>query len=155
MEQKIKRVYVDTSAVLGNFDIDETRRQETDVFWNAVRSGEIVAVVSDVLNEELKEPSEHVWDFFAALPDSQIKWIERTAESDTLAKQYIAANVVTGKKMNDCRHVALASLHADGIVSWNLRDMVKRAKRYKNVNVAKGYPEIKIVTPNEYRRIYQ
>jgi len=57
MQTKIKRVYVDTSVVLGMFDPDEMRREHTTVFWDAVRSGEIVAIVSDVLRDELKEPS--------------------------------------------------------------------------------------------------
>ena len=55
MSERTKRIYVDTSVVLGNFDIGETRRLATDVFWNAVRSGEIVAIVSDVLRGELKD----------------------------------------------------------------------------------------------------
>jgi predicted nucleic acid-binding protein len=149
-----KRIYVDTTVVLGNFDKGENRRRDTTVFWNAVRSGEIVAIVSNVLDGELKQPSEHVRDFIAELPQVQIERIVSTDESDDLAEQYIAEKVVGRGSFNDCRHVALATIFADGIVSWNLGDMVKRADKYNSVNATHDYPEIKIVTPNLYKEIY-
>jgi hypothetical protein len=51
-------------------------------------------------------------------------------------------------------HVALATLEADGVVSWNLRDMVKREKKYNSVNTEQNYRKIKILTPNRYKEIY-
>ena len=150
-----KRICVDTSVVLGNFDICKTRRMETELFWNAVRNDEIIAVVSDVLDEELKRDMvERVQKFFAELPETQFERIVETDESDDLAEQYIAKNVVGRGSRNDCRHVALATIIADGIVSWNLGDMLKRANKYNSVNMAQNYPEIKIVTPNKYKEIY-
>ena len=87
MSKRKKRIYVDTSVVLGNFDIDETRRQETDVFWKAVRNGGIVAVVSDVLDEELKRDMvERVQNLSAELPDTQFERIAETDESEDLAE---------------------------------------------------------------------
>jgi predicted nucleic acid-binding protein len=153
MKERVKRIYVDASTALGMFDANETRRQQTKVFWDAVRNGEVIALLSDVLNEEAK--SEHVRDFLAELPKFRIKWIDATVESDALAQRYIDQNVVSMNSLNDCRHVALATLeNADGIVSWNLGDMVKRAKKYNSVNAAHGHREIKIVTPNKYEEIY-
>ena len=154
MYKKIKRVYVDTSVVLGRFDIDETRRQQTEVFWQAVQNGEIIAVLSNVLRNELKDDNvERVLRFFAELPESHIERIAATDESDNLAEQYIAESVVGRGSLSDCKHVAIATLYADGIVSWNLGDMVKRAKQYNSVNKTQGYPKIKIVTPNKYKEI--
>jgi hypothetical protein len=80
--------------------------------------------------------------------------IDSTVESDNLAEQYIDAKVISDKSMNDCRHVALATYNADGVVSWNLRDMVKREKKYNSVNKAQNCREIKILTPNRYKEIY-
>ena len=155
MSERKKRIYVDTSVVLGNFDIDETRRLQTSVFWDAVRNGGVVAVVSDVLDEELKRDMvERVQNFFAELPDAQFERIAETDESEDLAEQYIAEGVVGKGSFNDCRHVALATIFADGVVSWNLGDMVKREDKYNNVNIAQGYRKIKIVTPNKYKEIY-
>ena len=151
MNEKTQRIYVDTTVVLGHFDIDETRRQGTDVFWDAVQNGQIIAVVSNVLDEETK--SKHAREFLAELPKSYIERIVSTDESDALAKQYIMEKVVTEKDLNDCRHVAIATIHADGIVSWNMQDMVNRQEKYNRVNAMQGYRKIKIVTPNKYKEI--
>jgi hypothetical protein len=151
-----KRIYVDTTVVLGNFDKGENRRRDTEVFWNAVRSGEIVAIVSDVMTGELKEDKiELVLHFLNELPESQIEQVIATQEAKDLAEAYIAKNVVGSGCRNDCRHIALATIVADGIVSWNMKDMVKRADKYQNVNLGEGYPPIKIVTPNQYKEIYK
>jgi len=155
MENKKKRIYVDTTVVLGNFDIGESRRSDTKLFWDAVRSGEIVVIVSNVLDGELKSNVvARVQSFLATLPKNRVERTVASDESDNLAEQYIAATVVGRGSFNDCRHVALATILADGIVSWNLGDMVKRADKYNSVNMAQGYPEIKIVIPNRYKEIY-
>ena len=152
MAKRVKRIYADSTVVLGHFDIGEARRRETDVFWNAVQNGEVVAVMSNVLADEIK--TEQARDFLASLPKSQVERIESTDKSDALAKQYIAEKVITENHWNDCRHVALSTIYADGIVSWNMKDMVKREKRYNSVNVLQGYSETKIVTPNNFEEIH-
>jgi len=152
MAKKAKRIYVDSTVVLGHFDIGEARRQETDVFWDAVQNGDIVVVMSNVLVDEIK--SDQARDFLANLPKSQVKRVDSTDESDALAMQYVAEKVITENHWNDCRHVALATIFADGIVSWNMKDMVKREKKYNCVNVSLGYSETKIVTPNKYKEIH-
>ena len=151
MEKKIKRIYVDATIVLGHFDKDTARRKKTDVFWRAVQYKEVVVIASDVLDNEIQ--SEHARDFLATLPESQVIWIDTTNESIALAQKYIDGNVVSGGNQNDCNHVALATIHADGVVSWNMSDMVRKKKRYNTVNEENGYPKIKIVTPNKYKEI--
>ena len=156
MDSKKKRIYVDTTVVLGNFDIGEARLAGTKLFWDAVRNGKIIAIVSDVFRAELKDDNiDKALRFLATLPKDQIERTGATDESDNLAEQYVAAGIVGRGSFNDCRHVALATILADGIVSWNLGDMVKRAGKYNSVNIAQGYPEIKIVTPNKCEEIYQ
>ena len=155
MENRKKRIYVDTSAVIGKFDEDESRRQKTEMFWDAVRNGKIVAMVSDVLEGELKSDTlAQAQRFFAGLPESQIELVTAIREAKYLAGRYIAEKVVGESSRNDCVHVALATIcRADGIVSWNLRDMVKRMDKYNGVNVALGYPKVKILTPDQYKEI--
>ena len=151
MEEKILRVYVDNSVVSGMFDDHIPERvEQTERFWQAVIDGTIRVIASDVLDEELAKAPQHVRDFFNDLPELHIEQIESTKESVDLAEQYIAAGVVGRGSFNDCQHVALATIFADGIVSWNLGDMVKRADKYNSVNAAMDFPEIKIVTPNEF-----
>ena len=59
MNKKIKRVYVDSSAVGGKFN--KRLAEQTKPFWDAVERGDIVVIVSDVLVDELKNapPEKH------------------------------------------------------------------------------------------------
>ena len=148
------RVYVDNSVVSGMFDdhiperIEQMRR-----FWQSVIDGKIQIIASDVLDEEQENAPQRVRNFFASLPQSQIERVIATQESDNLAAQYIGANVISENHMNDCRHVALATVtRADAVVSWNCNDMVNpnRIPKSNEVNKKHGYPEIKILTPNEF-----
>ncbi len=146
----IKRVYVDTSVVGGLFDKEFD--WQTEPFWNAVRNGELTVVVSDLLERELKGAPEHVLDFFRLLPEAQIERIITTDESDYLAAQYIAENVVGKSSLDDCKHIAMATIaKADVLVSWNFKHVVNvsRIRGYNSVNMKLGYPQIEIRTPYE------
>jgi predicted nucleic acid-binding protein len=158
MSKRIKRVYVDNSVVSGMFDDHMPERvEQTRRFWQAVIDGKIRIVASDVLEGENKRSPQNVRDFFDGLPESQIEQIESTAESNHLATEYIGANVISENHMNDCKHVAIATLtHADAIVSWNCDDMVNphRIPQYNEVNVIQGYQAIKILTPSEYMEVH-
>ena len=112
----INRVYVDTSVVGGLFGIEFERR--TKPFWDAVHRGEIIVIVSDVLESEVERAPKNVRDFFDSLPKTQIEKVFSTAVSNNLAAQYIAEKVVGPTSLDDCKHIALATLaHADALVS--------------------------------------
>jgi hypothetical protein len=126
--------------------------EKTRAFWQAVINGEVRIIASDVLRRELNDAPLHVQEYFAALPESQIEQIESTDESNKLATRYIAEGIVSDKNLNDCRHVALATLaESDVLVSWNFKHIVKLNKicRYNAINKLLGYREIEIRTPNE------
>ena len=148
MTKKIRRIYVDASAVGGAFNKEFSHR--TAPFWNAVEKGEVIIIVSDVLEEEIKPAPECVRDFFSSLPESQIERTVLTDESDALAERYIAENVVGPTSLDDCRHIALATIaKADVLVSWNFRHIVNltRIQGYNGVNLKLGYQQIEIRTP--------
>ena len=156
MHKKIKRVYVETSVV-GAVADEQVRRQQTKPFWDAVHRGEIIIIVSDILEDELKGAPKIVRDFFDLLPESQIERVVSTDESDILAERYIAENVVGKSSLADCKHVALATItHADVLVSWNCKHVVniERGKGYDSVNEKLGYPRIAIRTPYPYEVIH-
>jgi len=114
--------------------------------------GKIRVVLSDVLDQEVKQAPQYVRDFYGTIPESQIERIVRTDESDTLAEQYIAAGIVTENSLNDSRHVALASVAGvDVLVSFNCTHIVKlkRIRKYNGINMVLGYPQIEIRTPDE------
>ena len=142
------RVYVDSSVIGGAFN---TRIAEaTKPFWDAFFRGEIVIIASDILADELRNAPQRARDFFDSLSPAQIERVVSTKESEKLAAQYVAENVVTESSLDDCAHIALATLaNADVIVSWNLKHMVKRSEEYKKVNAKLGYPQINIQTPDK------
>jgi predicted nucleic acid-binding protein len=153
MNEGIKRVYVDTSVVYGaptkELSLDTKR------FWTAVRNGKVIIIVSDVLDEELKRSPEHVRSLHARVPESQIERVMSTKESNGLAAQYIAEKVVGETNLDDCRHIALATLaHADALVSWNFGHIVYRRAGYNDVNEKMGYPKIEIQSPKTFMENY-
>jgi len=150
MNERIKRVYVDSSAVGGKFN--KRLAEQTKPFWDAVESGKITIIVSDVLVDELGNAPERAKEFYRSLPESLIERVVSTEESDSLARQYIAEGVVGESSLDDCRHIALATLaHADVLVSWNFKHIVNvdRIRGYNGINMKMGYSQIDIRTPYE------
>ena len=146
----IKRVYVDTSVVYGA--LTQRFARESKPFWDAVIGGKIRVILSDVLEQEINRSPAHVREFYHELPESQIERIVSTEESNRLAAQYVAENVVGKSSFDDCRHIALATLtNADVLVSWNFKHIVNvdRIYGYHSVNAKYGYPQINIRTPFE------
>jgi predicted nucleic acid-binding protein len=150
MTKRILRVYVDGCAVGGAFN--KRLAKETRPFWNAVLNGEIIIIASDILEKELKKAPKRARDFFYSLPQPQVEMVVSTNESDTLAEKYIAENVVGETSLDDCKHIALATLaHADVLVSWNFRHIVNKTRidGYNSVNLKLGYRLTDIRTPYE------
>ena len=151
IDNKIHRVYVDTSVVGGNFDPEFD--WQTEPFWNAVRDGKICVIVSDLLRGELASAPPVVRDFFQEiLVLYDIEYVQLTQEVEALAEKYISEKVIGESSLDDARHIALASIvRADVLVSWNFKHIVnvRRIRGYNSVNHRLGYPMIDIRTPSE------
>ena len=148
MNTKPKRIYVDGCAVGGAFN--QRFARETKPFWDAVMDGKIRIIVSDVLERELRKAPERARELIRMLPASQTEQVVSTEESERLAAQYIAENVIGETSLDDCRHIALATIHhADVLVSWNFKHIVNvdRIRGYNSVNMKLGYPVTEIRTP--------
>ena len=145
-----KRVYIDTSVVGGQFDKEFS--DDTVPFFNAVTNGQIIIIVSDLLEAELFRAPQHVRDFLAALPSLQIENIRLTQEAAELADQYILAKVVGQTSRADCQHIAMATTaKADVLVSWNFKHIVNldKIRGYNGINYQLGHNMIEIRTPKE------
>jgi hypothetical protein len=88
MNKRIKRVYVNRCAVGMAFNPMFAAR--TRPFWESVRRGEIIAIVSDVLERELQKAPSRARELVYGLSESQIERVVSTEESNRLAGQYIA-----------------------------------------------------------------
>lgn len=146
----IKRVYIDTSVVGGQFDKEFSAN--TIPFFDAVINGQIIIIVSDLLEAELLRAPQHVRDFLIAIPTRQIENIRLTLEAATLADQYILARLVGQTSRADCQHIAMATIvKADILVSWNFKHIVNldKIRGYNGINYQLGYNMIEIRTPKE------
>jgi len=144
------RLYLDTSVFGGCLDAEfaEDSRRVID----AVMSGKARLLFSEVVEAELLGAPDAVRLLFAELPDEARERIAFSPEVEALAREYVARGVVPEAWLEDCRHVASATVaRADAIVSWNFRHIVKldKIKGYNQVNLLNGYGLLTIVSPKE------
>jgi predicted nucleic acid-binding protein len=145
-----QRFYFDTSVFGGVFDI-EFEKVSLQLF-EKVKLGQIICIYSDLTEGELFNAPERVRTFFKGLPGECLEFVQMTDESITLAKNYIAENVVGKTSFDDCVHIALATIHkADILVSWNFKHIVNvyRIRGYNSVNLRLGYLTLEIRSPND------
>ena len=78
--------------------------------------------------------------------------VELTEDALNLADTYISEKVVGKTSIEDCRHIAIATINkVDVLASWNFKHIVNldRIKGYNSVNLRLGYPMIEIRSPKD------
>ena len=121
-------------------------------FFERVRRGEFVVLVSQVTLDEMADAPTQVQQVLQQLPDESVALVTADQEATALAEAYIAAGVLDKSSISDALHVATASVAgADLILSWNFRHIVNfdRIHKYNGVNALHGYPPIEIHSPME------
>ena len=145
-----QRIYIDTSVVGGYFD--EEFKEPTNGLFKRLDDNEIIFVVSDLLDIELIGAPEKVRELLHQYPTNKFERVELTEESIKLADRYIAEKVVGRTSLEDCRHIALATINkVDVLASWNFKHIVNldRIKGYNSVNLKLGYQMIEIRSPKD------
>lgn len=146
----IQRIYIDTSVVGGFFD--EEFKEATIMLFQRLENREIIFVVSDLLDLELLNAPIHVKELLLQYPSVYFERIELSSEAVKLADTYIEEKVVGKTSIEDCRHIALATIHkVDVLASWNFKHIVNldRIKGYNSVNLRLGYTMIEIRSPKD------
>jgi len=147
---KQQRIYIDTSIVGGFFD--KEFEKETKLLFQRLENKEIVFVISEVLMGELENAPERVKTLLDNYNNDYLERVPLTVEARELANKYIAENVIGKTSLDDCRHIALATIHrVDVLASWNFKHIVNltRIRGYNAVNLKNGYPTIEIRNPKE------
>ena len=145
-----QRIYIDTSVVGGYFD--EEFENVTNLFFQRFENGEIIFVVSDLLDLELISAPEKVKNLLANYSKDKFDRVELNKEVIELADTYISEKVVGKTSIEDCRHIALATINkVDVLASWNFKHIVNldRIKGYNSVNLRLGYSMIEIRSPKD------
>jgi len=120
-----------------------------------VKAGEIICVYSDLTEFELENAPEKVKQHFINLPNDYTEFVEITGEMNQLANEYINEKVVGETSMDDCRHIACATIKkVDYLVSWNFKHIVNifRIRGYNSINIKSGYSQLDIRSPNDIVR---
>jgi predicted nucleic acid-binding protein len=147
MKQKI---YIDTSVVGGYFD--EEFKEATIKLFERLDNNEIIFVVSDLLDLELINAPQQVKEHLLKYSVDKFQRVELNEEAIKLADTYINEKVVGKTSVEDCRHIAMATIHkVDVLASWNFKHIVNldRIKGYNSVNLRLGYSMIEIRSPKD------
>lgn len=145
-----QRIYIDTSVVGGYFD--EEFKEATTALFQRLENGEIIFVVSDLLDLELINAPQKVRELLYKYSADKFIRIELTEEAIKLADTYVSEKVVGQTSVEDCRHIALATINkVDVLASWNFKHIVNldRIKGYNSVNLRFGYQMIEIRSPKD------
>ncbi len=145
-----QRVYIDTSVVGGYFD--EEFSEATKGLFERLEKKEIVFVISDLLDLELTGAPQNVRELLYNFSNDKFERVQLTEEAIQLADKYIAEKVVGKTSLEDCRHIALATINrVDVLASWNFKHIVNldKIKGYNSVNYRLGYPMIEIRSPKD------
>ena len=145
-----QRIYIDTSVIGGYFD--EEFKDTTRELFKRFENNEITFVVSDLLDLELIGAPKNVRELLYKFSADKFERVELTDEAILLADTYIAEKVVGKTSLEDCRHIALATINkVDVLASWNFKHIVNldRIKGYNSVNYRLGYPMIEIRSPKD------
>ena len=146
----VQRIYIDTSVIGGYFD--EEFMEATKMLFQRLENREIKFVVSDLLDLELIQEPTHVKELLFKFPISYFERVELTEEAIKLADTYIEEKVVGKTSLEDCRHIAMATIYkVDVLASWNFKHIVNldRIKGYNSVNLKMGYTMIEIRSPKD------
>ena len=144
------RLYFDTSVFGGIYDIEF--QEVTQRLFEMVLNEEIICVYSDLTEAELKNAPEKVKNYFLSLPKEGLERLETSKEVFELADQYIEEKVVGKTSLDDCRHIAIATLNkVDYLVSWNFKHIVNvfRIRGYNAINLKNGCIQLDIRSPKE------
>ena len=145
-----QRIYIDTSVVGGFFD--EEFKEVTTKLFERLEQNEIVFVVSDLLDIELLRAPQQVRELLGNYSSNKFERIELTKNAYLLAETYIKEGVVGKTSLEDCRHIALATINkVDVLASWNFKHIVnlERIKGYNSVNLRLGYSILEIRSPKD------
>lgn len=114
--------------------------------------GQIKCVYSNLTESELTNAPEKVRNYFESIKDEFKEKVFVTPEGLKLAQTYVAEKVVGETSLDDCIHIATATLNkVNVLVSWNFKHIVNiyRIRGYNSVNLRLGHAILEIHSPKE------
>ena len=149
MKQKTIKLYADTSVFGGPFD--EEFSESSRLFFDQVRRGRFLLIVSAVVQAEIAPASRAARELFEEML-AYAEIVEPADEALVLRQAYIDEGILPPASADDALHVALATVsECFAIVSWNFKHIVhfRKIPLYNAVNALHGYHAIGIFSPRE------
>lgn len=115
-----QRIYIDTSIIGGYFD--EEFKDATYMLFERLEKKEVLFVVSELLDLELIKAPKHVRELLLNFPKELFERVDLTVEALKLADAYIEEKVVGKSSIEDCRHIALATIYKVDVLASCLPD---------------------------------
>jgi predicted nucleic acid-binding protein len=143
------RIYIDTSVIGGYFD-DEFSI-DTRLLFDEIQKGLYKLVISDLTEKELVNAPETVRTLLKDL-GVDFDLVKVTQESIDLATEYVKEKVVGQTSIDDCIHIATATINkVDLLISWNFKHIVnvQRIRGYNSINIKNGYSTLEIRSPKD------
>ena len=150
MKERKLILYLDTSIIGGYYD-DEFSADTRQLFQE-VANGNYDIVISDLTLKELLKAPDKVKQLLNSTLSISFKEVTATEECIELAKEYLIEKVVGQTSLDDCIHIATATINKiDILVSWNFKHIVNvyRIRGYNSVNLKNGYSPIDIRSPKD------
>lgn len=144
------RIYIDTSVIGGCFDIEFEK--DTKLFLDRLENKEVIFILSDLFEFELLNAPVNVREILKNYPENAFERVKLSEEAIILADLYIKEKVVGKSSIEDCRHIAIATIcKADVLVSWSFKHIVNlnKIRGYNSVNLKNGYSILEIRSPKE------
>jgi hypothetical protein len=145
-----QRIYINTSVIGGCFD-SEFKEWSIKLF-DEFKTGNKLAVISDITLDELTDAPEKVRNIINTIPEEFLQIIVSDQETEALAGLYIKEGALTSRFYEDALHIAIATIYKISVLaSWNFKHIVNldRIRLYNAVNLKNGYSLLEIRSPRE------
>ena len=106
---KKDRIYIDTSIVGGYFDVEF--EFETKLLFERLEKKEIIFVISDLMDIELERAPDTVKNLLFNFSNDSFERVNLTKEAQELGQLYVNEKVVGETIIEDCYHIAMATIN--------------------------------------------
>ncbi len=151
------KLYLDTSVINFLFaeDAPEKQRVTQEFFDGSVSQGKFDIYVSDVVIGEIKNTKDidKRNNLLAVIYKYNLNILSISEEAIELADEYLKQSVIPEKKVEDARHIAIATVNGcDMLLSWNYKHLanINKEKKIQIINIQQGYNyPVRLSTPME------
>lgn len=149
------KLYLETSVWNFYFADDAPEKKViTRQFFERIHEGRYDIYLSEVVFTEIsRAPEQKMTMLLNLIGEYQPTRLEMTTEAMALAQQYLDAEILPKRAVEDAKHAAIATVYEmDALISWNLSHLanLQKMEKINGINMTQGYSKkLELVTPME------